>query len=380
MKIERQYDDLAKNLKKGKVLAIYGARQIGKTTLLKTFLKSTKLKHRFVTGDDVAIRELLGSERLSTLEEFCAGYDLIAIDEAQHIPNIGIGLKLMVDHIEDIQIIATGSSSFDLANKIGEPLVGRKRTLKMYPLSFLELNNHFSKYDLNEMMPELLIYGSYPEVFTETNKAQKIQLLSELVGSYLLKDILALERVKSPVLLLHLLKLLAFQLGSEVSLNELSNQLNIDIKTVARYLDLLEKSFIIYPLGGFSKNLRSEVTQKNKYYFNDLGIRNAIIQNFNRLDLRNDVGALWENFVMMERLKFRTYTNFGANKYFWRSYQSKEIDLIEEYNGELHATEFKWRNTKKRFPKKWIETYPKAINQYIDQKNYLDFILPKNAK
>lgn len=275
-------------------------------------------------------------------------------------------------------MIVTGSSSFDLASQVVEPLTDRKTTLILYPISQLELlKEHPNAYDLKQKLEEFLIFGSYPKIVTADSKDEKIRLIEELVGSYIFKDILSIEKIKGSKIILDLLKLLAFQVGNEVSLGELSRQLSIDKKTVGRYLDLFEKSFIITRLSGFSRNLRSEVTDKAKYYFLDNGIRNGVISQFNSLDFRNDIGQLWENFIFTERLKKRLYQHLYGQSYFWRTYEQQEIDLIEERDGKLFAYEYKWsiKNKNMKPPKKWTESYPNNISfQVIHSENYLDFI------
>jgi len=287
-----------------------------------------------------------------------------------------MGLKILVDQIPTIRIIATGSSSFELAGQVGEPLTGRKTTLTLYPIAQLELSkNVFNATELKEKLQDYLIYGSYPEVIDEPTQKGKIQIIEELVNSYLLKDVLTLADVKGSKILTSILKLLAFQVGSQVSLNEIANSVNIDVKTVQRYLDLLEKAFVIVSLGGFSRNLRSEVTSKSKYYFLDNGIRNGIIQQFNKIDLRDDIGKLWENFLFIERLKYRTYKNIFANIYFWRTYSQQEIDLIEDREGKIHAFEYKWSEKRRtRAPAEWKASYPGASFTVINPNNYLEFI------
>jgi predicted AAA+ superfamily ATPase len=359
----------------GKALILYGPRRAGKTTLLKSYLDSCGLRYRLETGDDVRIRNLLGSGDLKQIVAFAEGFEIVAIDEAQQIPDIGMGLKILVDHLPALRIIATGSSSFDLAGAIGEPLTGRKRTLTLFPISQIELKRKFNSYDLRQRMEEYLVYGSYPETVMADGRKEKIELLEELVGSYLLKDVLAMDRIRSSRTLLDLLKLIAFQVGSEVSLNELATQVKLDVKTVGRYLDILEKAFVIVRLGGFSRNLRNEVTSKAKYYFLDNGIRNAIIGQYNLLDTRNDIGALWENFIVAERLKKRSYTGIYGNIYFWRTYDGKEIDYVEERDGGLFGFECKWSMKKKdKPPKKWLESYPGATFELVTPDSYLDFV------
>lgn len=374
--IKRVYDNLDNYISANKVTVLYGARQVGKTTLLKTYLADKTFKYRFDSGDNIRLQNILSSQDFSAIKEYAEGYEIIILDEAQQIPNIGMGLKIIVDQIPEIKVIATGSSSFDLANQVGEPLTGRKRTLTLFPIAQKELLFHHSKFDLKEMLEDFLIFGSYPEIVTSKSKNAKKELLKELTDSYILKDILALEKIKSSKILLNLLKLLSFQLGNLVSYNELAKQLHIDVKTVSRYLDLLEKTFVIKRLGGFSRNLRKEITSKSKYYFLDNGIRNAIINQFNPLDLRDDIGALWENFIIMERFKCRTYNNIYGSSYFWRTYDQKEIDLIEDREGSLFAYECKWNPEKKQTtPSEWKEKYPSSKFTKITPGNYLDFII-----
>ena len=281
-----------------------------------------------------------------------------------------------MDQIPGIKIIATGSSSFELAGQVGEPLTGRKTTLTLFPIAQLELGKLYNPHEMKEKLGEWLVFGAYPEVVTAGTKSEKARLLEELVHSYLLKDLLELEKVKSSKIILDLLRLLAFQIGNEVSLSELGKQLGIDYKTVARYLDLFEKSFVIVSVRGFSRNLRKEITKKCKYYFYDNGIRNAVISNYNDLELRNDLGALWENFIFMERLKKRSYQDIFANAYFWRTWEQKELDLVEEREGKIFGYELKWGEKKNAAaPKAWVEAYPEASFELIDRRNYLSFVM-----
>lgn len=363
MKIPRVYQNLWQFLETGKVLVIYGPRQVGKTTLLNDFLKETKLKYRLDSSEDVRIQEVLSSQNFTKILEYAEGYELIAIDEAQKIKNIGQGLKILVDQIPSIQIVVTGSSSFELAGQVGEPLTGRKITLTLFPVSHIELSGIYNDFDLKNKLEEYLIYGGYPEVITTSGIAGKKRILNEITGSYLLKDIL-----------LNLLRLLAFQVGSEVSLSEIGRQLGIDYKTVARYLDLLEKAFVIYNLRGYSRNLRKEITKKSKFYFYDNGIRNSIISNFNSIELRDDIGKLWENFLFVERLKKQSYKNIYANNYFWRTWDQKEIDFVEERDGKLYGYEFKWQDKPVKPPKEWAEMYSNSEFKVISRENYLEFI------
>ena len=373
--IERFYKNIDNLLKPNRALIIYGPRRIGKTTLLKNYLSKTKYKYLLDTGDNVETRQIFGLPDFNKIIDYAAKYELIAIDEAQLIPNIGSGLKILVDQVPNIKVIATGSSSFDLANQVGEPLTGRKITINLYPLLQSELLTIFNKYELKKNLSDFLIFGSYPEAITAKTRTEKIAVIKEIVTSYLLKDILAFERIKSPKVLLDLIKLLAFQIGSEVSFNELATKLSINARTVARYIDLLEKSFIIVNLGSFSRNLRKEVTRKNKYYFLDNGIRNGVIDQFNDLDKRDDVGKLWENFIVMERIKMLDYKKIYGHLYFWRTYEQKEIDIVEERDGKLAGYDIKWKKDKTKPPKDWLATYKNAEYKVINQDNYLDYVL-----
>ena len=377
MKIARYYADLNKYLKPNKVLVMYGPRQIGKTTLLNDYLDKIKgkMKFRLDSGYDVRVQEVVGSNDFKKIKEYAAGYDLIAIDEAQKIKKVGEGLKILVDEIPGISIIATGSSFFELAGQVGEPLTGRKTTLTLFPVSHIELQNIYNNYELKNRLNEYLVYGEYPEAAANADTGEKKRILNEIVGSYLLKDILEMEKVKSSKILLDLLRLLAFQVGSEVSLSELGRQLQLDYKTVARYLDLFEKSFVLINIRGFSRNLRKEITKKSKYYFYDNGVRNAVIANFNPPEMRDDIGKLWENFLVTERIKKQSYKNIYANNYFWRTWEGHEIDFVEEREGKLFGFEFKWSDKKPaKPPKDWLEYYPDASFQVINPENYLEFI------
>ncbi|MCF7794926.1 ATP-binding protein [Patescibacteria group bacterium] len=365
---------IKENIQKNKVLILYGARRVGKTTLLNDFLKNISLKYKLDNGDNIRLQELLQSQDFNKIKDYVEGYELIAIDEAQQIPNIGMALKIIVDQVRDIHVIVTGSSSFDLSQQVGEPLTGRKKTFTLYPFSQLEMNFKYNKHELRERLEDFLIFGSYPDVVLAKTREEKINILNELVDSYLLKDVLALDNIKFSKKLLDLLKSLSLQVGNLVSLNELSQQVGLDVKTVDRYLDLLEKSFVIKRLGGFSRNLRNEITNKSKYYFLDNGIRNALISQFNYIDKRDDVGALFENFLIMDKMKNNSLI---GNYYFWRNYEGKEIDLIEEKEGIIFAYEFKWNKFKAVAPKNFVDTYRKSRFEVINKDNYLDFLLTK---
>jgi len=375
--IQRQYNNLDKLIKENRVTVIYGARRTGKTTLVNEYLSTQRTKNILATtGDDIITREILSSNSSKKLLEWTEDYDIVFIDEAQNIPNIGQGLKLLIDQRPGLNIIVTGSASFDLANKVGEPLVGRQTPLQLFPISILELKKDQNIHEIRQNFADYLIFGMYPEVLTAKTKTNKKSILDELSRSYLLKDILQLESVKNPTTLFRLLSLLAHQIGNEASTNELASKLGIDKNTVARYLYLLEKCYVIYNLRGFSRNLRNEVTKTGKYYFYDVGVRNAIIQNYSPIEIRNDVGHLWENFLIMERIKKQTYKNIYANNYFWRTWEKQEIDFVEERNGKLYAYEFKWgHKSHQNPPDQWQSQYgPVAEYTVINQENSVEFI------
>lgn len=372
--IPRFYNSLDKILPRNKVLIIYGSRRVGKTTLLNALLESSGLKYKIDSGDNIRVGEILSSRDFDLLTEYAEGFDLIAIDEAQEIKDIGLGLKILIDNIPDLKLIATGSSSFDLLQKVGEPLTGRKRIIKLFPFAQGELLAHYSLFGLREKLSDFLIFGAYPEIITAKTKQEKIAILDELVSSYLLKDILALENIRNPKILFNLLKLLSFQTGSLVSVNELAKQLHADGKTISRYLDLLEKTFIIFKVGAFSSNLRKEISKKSKYYFFDNGIRNGIIMQFGPLELRNDIGQLWENFMVSELYKKNSYYQLFQQFYFWRNYNGREIDLVIEKDGILKALEFKWKKNSGKLPADFRKKYGDIEYHVINQKNYFDYL------
>ena len=375
--IKRAYN-INELIKPNKVLIIYGPRRVGKTTFLESFLKDTTLKYKIDSGDNIRVRQILGSQDFKQIFEYIEGYELYAIDEAQQVPSIGTALKILVDNIKGIHIIATGSSSFDLSSMTGEPLTGRKTTILIYPFAQKELLTLYNRFELKERLEDFLIFGSYPDVINAASKKEKIEVLEELIGSYLLKDVLALDNLKSSKTLMDILKLLAFQVGNLVSFNEIAINLRIDVKTVAKYLDVLEKTFVIKKLGGFSRNLRNEITAKSKYYFVDNGIRNAVVSQFNTLENRNDTCMLWENFIFMERIKKLTYERvMPVSFYFWRTYDGKEVDLVEENEGILSSYEFKWSKYKNNNKTRelWNSAYPDAPLSVISNENYLDFVL-----
>ena len=359
----------------GKVVVVYGPRRVGKTTLIRRYVRQYDRDAFVVTGEDVTVREYLESQSLAKLRAFVGGRRTLIVDEAQYVRQIGLNLKLLADHVEGLRIIATGSSSFDLAQQTGEPLTGRKYTLLLLPLAQLELQEVEGAHETRAHLEMRLIYGSYPEVVLMESNEDREMYIKELVASYLFKDILQLEGIRHTGKLLRLLQLIAFQIGREVSVAELGTQLGMNKNTVDRYLDLLEKAYVIYSRQGFSRNLRKEITKSRRYCFYDNGIRNGLIGNFNALSLRDDTGALWENYILVERLKHNLYTGRLAESYFWRTYDRQEIDLVEEWGGRLYAAEMKWspRSTA-RAPGGWRQAYPDSAFQVVHRENYLDFI------
>ena len=358
-----------------RVTIIYGPRQVGKTTLVRLITKQFDGKILEINADDIDYAGVLSSRSLKKMRELVDGYDLIFIDEAQRIPDIGINLKLLYDSLPNLKIVATGSSSFDLANKIQEPLTGRAWTFHLMPLGVCEWATHFNRFDLNLMLEDWLIFGNYPALSSITNRNLKVNYLQEIVRSYLFKDVLAIGSIKYPPKMRDLVRLLAYQIGSPVSYTELSNTLQIAKETVMNYIDLLEKTFVVFRLSGYSRNLRKEVTRHDKIFFYDLGIRNAVIENFSPLSNRTDGGALWENFLIVERVKTQTYRRQGANRYYWRTYTGSELDYVEEQNGQIQGFEFKFNQKLVRAPQTWSETYPEATFQTVNKDNYLDFLL-----
>ncbi len=371
---QRQLENLKNLLKPGKVVVIYGARRTGKTTLLNEYLKTEPEPYLLVSGEDIIIQGYLSSQSIEKLKAFVGNNRLLVIDEAQKVQNIGINLKLIVDHIPGIRVIATGSSSFDLARSVGEPLTGRKNTLIQYPLAQLELAAMEQRHETDSRLENRLIYGTYPEIVLLQDNREREQYLKEIVSSYLYKDILELEGIRQSAKIGRLLQLIAFQIGKEVSYTELGTSLGMSKNTADHYLDLLEKAFVLRKLGGFSRNLRNEVTKNSRYYFVDNGVRNALINNFNPLELRNDPGELWENYLVMERLKRQEYLRETANNYFWRTYTKKELDLVEERDGKLHGYEIKWGKARPGAPKEWTMGYPEATWNLISRDNYLTFV------
>jgi len=370
--LEKQIIERLTKTKKSVVL--YGPRQVGKTTLAKSIIKKIGLKTLFINADDKIYNDTLSSQDINKIDRLIAGYQLIFIDEAQKIENIGINMKLIIDSHPEIRILATGSSSFDLSNKVAEPLTGRVWTYTLFPLNCKELIDESSEFEYDRNLEKNILYGSYPELFMYKNLKDQTAYLKQLTNSYLYKDILEYADIKHADKINKLLKLIALQIGNEVSLSELGTALGISKETVARYLELLEKSFVIFTLRGFSRNLRKEVTKMNKIYFIDLGVRNSIIENFNSLEFRNDTGALWENFLVIERMKKNNYKQNFVSPYFWRLHTGAEIDYLEDGGGKLAGFEFKFAKNNSKSKDSWLKTYPESTFKLINKKNYLDFI------
>ena len=368
-------DRIATRIEPNKAVLIFGARRVGKTVLMRQLISNFDGKTMLLNGEDYDTLALLEERSVANYRHLLEGVDLLAIDEAQNIPDIGSKLKLIVDEIGDICVIASGSSSFDLLNKAGEPLVGRSTQFHLTPFSQREIAPTETALETRQNLESRLIYGSYPEVVTLDTFERKADYLRDIVSVYLLKDILAIDGLKNSGKMKDLLRLIAFQLGNEVSYDELGRQLGMSKNTVEKYLDLLSKAFVVYRLGAYSRNLRKEVTKAGKWYFYDNGIRNAIIGNFNPLSIRQDIGALWENYLIGERIKANYNGGLSKEFYFWRTYDNQEIDLIEESSDSLIALEFKWGNKKPNVPGAFKEAYTNATFDVVNKDNYLIYIM-----
>ncbi len=357
-----------------KAIIILGARQTGKTTLVQKIARESGIEPLWFSGDDFIAREELGKHSISHLKSLIGNYKLLIIDEAQYINNIGLTLKIIVDNIPDVQVIATGSSSFELLNAVNEPLTGRKWEYMLYPLSYQELINHFGIISEKGVLNHRLIYGCYPEIIN--NQGKEKELLQLLSSSYLYKDLFIHEQIKKPQILEKLVRALSFQVSSEVSYNELAQVVGADIQTIEKYIDMLEKAFIVFRLYALSRNLRNEIKKSRKIYFFDNGLRNAVIGNFSSIESRNDIGALWENYIISERQKFLHYNKDYSNRYFWRTHAQQEIDYIEEKDGVLKAFEIKWNPAKKvKFPSNFMTAYPNNETTVIHPENFEQFLI-----
>ena len=358
---------------KGKVIIIYGPRQVGKTTLVKDIIDQQS-GSLYLNCERSNVLELLKSGNLERIRSYIGNTRLVVFDEAQKVPKIGELLKLLIDTYPEIQYLATGSSSFNLISELSEPLTGRNVKFIMYPLALNELSARYDSFQIDEKIPELLRFGSYPDI-VDRSENEKIQLLEALTSDYLFRDVLSFENIRKSDMLISLLKAIALQVGHEVSFRELSGLLKLSVDTVQKYLQLFEKSFVLFSLPSFSRNLRKEIGSSRKYYFYDLGIRNSLINNFNPPEIRNDTGQLWENFCFIDRIKHNQAMGRLANYYFWRTYDQKEIDLIEESEGRLTAFEFKWKPQKIKSPADFLNAYPGSDFKVVHQENYRDFLM-----
>ncbi len=365
--------DIERDFFLGKAVVVLGARQVGKTTLIDSITKSRIDDCIFFNGDEADTHVIFSNPTAVKIRNFIGDKKIVIIDEAQRINDIGIVVKLMVDQIKDIQVIVSGSSSLELANKINEPLTGRVFEYELFPISLGEMVNHCDLLEETRNLHHRLVYGYYPEVVNSLGKEKR--LLSNISGSYLYKDLLTYEKIKKPKVLDKLVRALSLQIGSEVSYNELSQIVGIDKETVEKYIDLLEKAFVVFKVDAFSRNVRNEIKKSKKIYFYDNGIRNAVIGNFTQVDLRNDIGALWENFFVSERKKYNAYRGFYGSTYFWRTKQQQEIDLVEEVDGKLTAIEIKWNQNKKvKFPKTFLEAYDVDKTIIVTPDNYYEYL------
>jgi len=368
-------DQIVNNLIANKVILLLGPRRVGKTILIKQVISRLEEPHLLLNGEDITTQELLSRRSVQHYKNLLGKAKVLIIDEAQKIPEIGNILKLMIDEIEGLKILVTGSSAFDIDKVTGEPLTGRKKTFYMFPTFETEYDQIETVLMKSDQIRERLVFGNYPELIHLKDKEDKTDYLKEMVNSYLLKDILAYDKIRNSDKILKLLRLIAFQIGSEVSHQELGKQLGMSKNTVEKYLDLLSKVFVLHRLTGFSRNLRKEVTKSNKWYFYDNGLRNLIVANLNPIELRNDVGELWENYVISERIKYQKYNRVLVNNYFWRTYDQQEVDWVEEREGKLFGYEFKWNPKRKtKAPKAWLATYEEAEYQVVNSENYLDWI------
>lgn len=376
MEINRLYEIIIPaKLKPNKVLVLLGARRVGKTQLINHIIKNANEKVLFLNGDDIETHNLLEIQSTANYKRILGDTKFLVIDEAQEIPSIGRKLKLMVDTIPDLKVLITGSSAFEINNQIGEPLVGRMKTLNLYPIAQIEFSKQENYLETKSNLEERLIFGSYPELSSLNNRDEKISYLKEIVNNHLLRDILAFEGIKKRDKIIALLQIIAFRTGSEISLEGIGRELQISKNTVEKYLDLFSKVFIIYSVSGFSRNRDNEITKMKKWYFVDNGIRNAIINSFNPINMREDIGKLWENYLNSERIKTLHYKEIHVSDYFWRTHTKQEIDRIEEINNELSAFEYKWGKSKTKIPTEFAKSYPNASFEIINQDNYLDFIV-----
>jgi len=373
--VRREQTDYAKaSLFKGKALLVFGPRQVGKTTFVQNLIADLNKKTLFLNGDESDVLVLFESPNVTKLKNIIGDNEILVIDEAQRITNIGIVLKIIVDQIKSVQVIATGSSSFELVNKLNEPLTGRKYEMYLYPIAFSEMVTHSGLLEEKRALEQRLIYGSYPEIIT--NPVDAKEHIKLIANSYLYKDLFILDQISKPVLLQKIVKALALQVGSEVNYNELSKLIQIDNKTVEKYIDLLEKAFVVFKLPSLSNNVRNEIKKGKKIYFYDNGIINAVTGNFNSLNQRTDTGSLWENYTISERIKHLNIQQNEVNSHFWRTTQQQEIDYIEKKDDQIFACEIKWNvNAKNKIPTTFSSNYPNVTSKIITPDNYEEFLL-----
>ena len=364
-----------KKLQPNKVVVLSGARRVGKTILIEKVIENLNEKYLFLNGDDVESHNLLESQSTANFNRLLGDTRFLIIDEAQEIPNIGKKLKLMVDTIPDLKVLVTGSSAFEINNQIGEPLVGRMKTINLYPIAQIEFSKTENYLETKSNLEDRLIFGSYPELSKMVNREDKVSYLKEIVNTQLLRDIFAFEGIKKRDKIIALLQIIAFRTGSEISLESIGRDLQISKNTVEKYLDLFSKVFIIYSVSGFSKNRDNEITKMKKWYFVDNGIRNAIINSFNPLNMREDVGKLWENYLNSERIKKLSYQENDVFDYFWRTHTKQEIDRLEIKNEQIAAFEYKYGKSKSKIPTEFAKSYQDATFEIINQDNYLEYIL-----
>jgi hypothetical protein len=369
--IKKELESALKNTDR-KVIILYGPRQAGKTTLIEMLLHQD-LSYKKYNGDDIFTQNIFSNNNLESLKREIGEKDLLIIDEAQRINNIGLSLKLIIDNLP-IKVIVSGSASFDLADKVCEPLTGRTKTFWLYPLSLREVKDKFPQMEKDKIIEEMLLYGMYPKIWNIEGKKEKEDYLFKYINSYLYRDILTISKIKKPKKIIDLLILLALQIGSEVSVSELAQNTNLTQSTVENYLDVLEKMFVIFNIRGFSRNLRKEISKTSKYYFFDMGVRNALIRNFNPLSLRGDAGAMFENWVISEKIKKSNNNRDFSNFYFWRTYDQQEIDLVEDSKGSITAYECKWKKDTKKIPNDWKKAYPQSQFNLINKDNVFEFL------
>jgi predicted AAA+ superfamily ATPase len=366
-------------LRPGRVVNLFGPRRSGKTVLMEQIRDALPAGEvLMVHGESLDVAEVLSSQKTGVLRRFIGKFRYLFVDEAQTIPHIGVNLKLIVDTIPEVSLLVSGSSAFDLRRRVGEPLVGRSRTFFLYPIAQVECAGE-TYLEAHDLLEQRLIFGMYPQVMTASSEAEKRTMLEAIRDGYLLKDIMMLDNIKDSLFVYNLLRLIAFQIGNDISYNELAMNLHVNRRTVMRYLELLEQCYILFSLHGYSRNLRQEYTKTPRYYFWDTGMRNALISNYNPLNLRDDVGKLWENYCISERIKMTDYRDIPMNRFFWRTYDQKEIDYLEERGGKLYGYECKWSKEYASAPRAFIQAYPGSDFVIIHKNNYMEYLVGKSG-